>query len=401
MIGARVKRRVLVLNHFAVPRSGAGGTRHVELFGRLVNWDYTLIAADRNLFTRQRFARAGSMLTVPTTPYRSNGILRILNWASYAVGAFVRGLLIRRVDLVYASSPHLLTGLAGWAVARIRRAPFVVEVRDLWPEVLVAMRRIEPTSRLFRLLHRLEVFLYRAADRIVVLAAGSAAAISSLGIAGDKITLIPNGAEPADFAVSASREALRERFGFTEMVFLYAGAHGPANGLDLLVDAAQEIQSVLPNVRFVLVGDGPIKPQLQRRVEFEHVLNVRFMDPVPKADMPELLAAADVGVHVLADVPLFRYGVSPNKLFDYMAAGLPVLTNCPGEVADTVEAARCGVAVQPDEIAQGVGIIATAAPDQLSDWGRAARSYMAETHSRQLLARLLENTLDCLAARGS
>ena len=114
--------------------------------------------------------------------------------------------------------------------------------------------------------------------------------------------------------------------------------------------------------------------------------------------MPELLAAADVGMHILADVPLYQCAVSPNMLFDYMAAGLPVLTNCPGEVARIVEAAKCGVAVQPDEIAEGVGIMTNADPDRLVLWGRAATRYMSETHSRHLLARQLEDVLDRLLA---
>ena len=229
---------VLVLNHFAVSRGSAGGTRHVELFGRLENWSHTIVAADRNLFDRKRHKPDSSMLTVPTIGYRDNGVMRILNWASFGVGALVRGLVSPRPQVVYASSPHLLTGVAGWVLSKVRRARFVLEIRDLWPEVLVAMERLDERSLVYKSLHKLEGWLYRSADHIVVLAQGVKDAIVARGVAADKISLIPNGAEPADFAVSEHRGVLRQRFDLTGTVCVYAGAHGPANGLTLALEAA-------------------------------------------------------------------------------------------------------------------------------------------------------------------
>lgn len=392
MCGIR-RQRVLVLNHFAVPRTGAGGTRHVELFNRLKNWDYELVAADRNLFDRRRYKKDSSIITVRTVGYKSNSLLRILNWLSYCAGALFRGLTTQKPDVVYASSPHLLTALAGWLVARTRGVAFVLEVRDLWPEVLASMGRMHRGSRLYRVLEGLERWLYRTADRIVVLAEGTREVIIGYGINPEKIAFLPNCSETDDFARPAPRAHLRKRFGFQGLVFVYAGAHGPANGLDVLLSAAGELQDALPKARIVLVGDGPSKPELVRHAQLNKLSNILFMDPVSKQEMPALLGAADVGLHVLADVPLFRYGVSPNKLFDYMAAGLPVITNCPGEVGGLVDEARAGVWTEPSQLATGILAMAEVSEAQRQAWGKAGREFIQEHRSRARIAQQLDDLL--------
>ena len=144
------------------------------------------------------------------------------------------------------------------------------------------------------------------------------------------------------------RDDLRRGFGLDRFVIVYAGAHGPANGLDLVLDAAADVRTDCPDVRFLLIGDGVAKAALMARAEQEGLGNVEFRAPMAKNEIRPLLTAVDAGVHVLADVPLFRYGVSPNKLFDYMAAGIPVITNTPGEVQELVAEAGAGLAVAPE-----------------------------------------------------
>lgn len=389
-------RYVLVLNHFAVPTGRAGGTRHVELFGRLnEGWSHMILAADRSLLTGKRDLRSvGDLRVVPTTPYHGNGVSRVLNWVSYAATATFAGMRSPRPNVVYASSPHLLAGLAGYLISRIRRAGLVLEIRDLWPEILVQMGRMRPTSLMYRLLRRLELFLYRKADEIVVLAEGSARAIRDSCPRAPAITFIPNGSDPGMFSTDADRAGLRDRFHMRGLAFVYAGAHGPANGLHLVLDAASEIRDELPEVQFILVGDGIEKDALTAEATRRGLDNVVFIDPVAKTEMPGLLAAADVGLHMLADVPLFRYGVSPNKLFDYMAAGLPVVTNCPGEVADLVTVAGAGIAIEPRGLADGVRAIARLDEQQKTQWGENGRRFIAESRSREVLAAKLEEVLN-------
>jgi glycosyltransferase involved in cell wall biosynthesis len=394
------RRRVLVLNHFAAPAGSPGGTRHVELFGRLERWDALILAANRNLLSRERQHANGIFHTVWVAHLPSSNIGRILSWASFAVTSFASGLRQRHLDVVYASSPHLLAGMTGWALSRIKHVPLVLEVRDLWPQVLVDMNQLRAGSALYRCLKSVERFLYRQADAVVVLAEGSVGDVVADGAKPARVVFIPNGADPGDFEVGEDREFLRKNYGMASMVVLYAGAHGPANGLELVLDAATDLAESHPDVSFWLVGDGVSKVALQTRALELRLHNVEFKDPVPKQEIPRLLAAADVGLHVLADVALFRRGVSPNKLFDYMAAGKPVLTNTPGEVTQLVEAAGAGIAVEPTGLAGGVRRMADASAEQRARWGSDGRRYLAEHRSRNTLARRLEELLDDVAAGG-
>ena len=389
-------RRVVVLNHFAAPRGAPGGTRHVELFGRLQGWDATVISSRVNYFTRTPTRLDDALYrTVPVLPYKGNGPARVLNWLSYAVTCLVAAARLPRPDVVYASSPHLLTGLAGWLLARARRAHFVLEVRDLWPVVLVEMGQLSERSRLYALLKRLEVFLYRRADAVVVMADGvRGVLVDQEGVPAARVHLVPNGADPSDFAPTASKEELRARYGLRGTVFAYTGAHGPANGLDLVLDAAAAVAREHPEVRFLLVGDGVAKEQLMARAAREGLSNVDFRAPVPKDEMAALLGAADVGLDVLADIPLFRYGVSPNKLFDYMAAGLPSITNTRGEVAALVDEAGAGLSVAPDGLSDAVRRMATSTQEERQAWGASGREYIGRTRSRTALAGKLERVLD-------
>lgn len=386
--------RVLVLNHFALPLSAAGGTRHVEMFGLLRDWESMIIAGRRGLMDGRTIRSEGQLTTVPVTPYRGNGPSRVLNWASYSAAAFIRGMAHRKTDVVYGSSPHLGAGIVGLMIARLKRRPFVLEVRDLWPQILIESGTLDADSRTYRLLKSLEQFLYRSADRIVVLAEGSRTAIEAGGIDPSKILFIPNGAEPADFVVDEDRGALRQRYSFNRFAVVYAGAHGPANGLDLVLEAAEKLQSENVELDFVLFGDGVAKADLVAEVGRRGLTNVKFRDPVAKAEIPGVLAAADAGLHCLADVELFKTGVSPNKLYDYMAAGLPVITNTGGDVAEMVNRAGSGVAVAPNEIDRGARELVETDAATMARYSEAGRRFMLAERSRAAMTARLEDMLN-------
>lgn len=391
MLAKPSKPSVLVLNHFAAPRGQAGGTRHVELFSRLDGWEHLIITADKNHLTGKTVSAETGLLPVPTVSYSSNGFRRILNWFSYFLSGLWSGLRQGRVDIVYASSPHLLAGLAGLILAKVRRVPFVLEIRDLWPHILVHMGQMSESSLTYRALTILEEFLYRHADRIVVMAPGTESELLGRGTPAEKIVYVPNGADPEDFAPSAERAALRERYGFTRLTAVYAGAHGPANGLEQVLAAAEDVAQ-LP-VDIVLLGSGVVKEALQAQAAAINLTNVRFFDPVPKTEIADILSAADLGLHVLADVELFRTSVSPNKLFDYMAAGLPVLTNSPGLVSNWVVEAGCGWIVPPEGLAEGLRAFVAADEAGRAALGRSGQDWLRENQSRSAMATRLSEML--------
>ena len=390
------RRRVLVVNHFAAPKGHPGGTRHVELFSKLSEWDHLIIASDLNPHSGQRVHDEPGFTVVPVPQYAANDSRRVLNWLAFAWRSVFVGLKQREVDVVYGSSPHLLSALAAWVIAAIKRAPFVLEVRDIWPQVLVDMGQLRATSPVYRVLSMLEGFLYQRATMIVVMAEGSRGILLARGVAASKIRLIPNGADPQDYLPSADREELREQFGFTRPTAVYVGAHGPANGLELLLDAASEVAE-LP-LEIVLVGGGVCKQRLIDEAERRSLTNIRFHDPISKESVPDVLAAADVGLHVLADVELFRAAVSPNKVFDYMASGLPVITNCPGVVGDLVDESRCGVVVAPQRLGSGLHAWYDGRTDPPWDEaGARGKKWLSDNQSRTALAETLGHLLDQVA----
>ncbi|WP_020579212.1 glycosyltransferase family 4 protein [Actinopolymorpha alba] len=405
-------RHVLVLNHFALPRSEGGGTRHVELFSRLSRWTHLIVAGNRNNGTLQKFvSNSPDFVTVPVPAYSSNGIGRVLNWGMYVAGALAVGLTARwrrvadtrprKVDVVYASSPHLLTPLAGWLLAKVHRAPLVLEIRDLWPRSMVELGYLAEGSRMHRILVRLEGFFYRSAKRIVAVADGWQPHFSSFGVPPEKVVLVSNGAEPADFTPTLTRDKARAHLGVDGFVAVYAGTHGPANGLDLILDIAQD----LTDCTFLLVGSGLDKERLVERARQERIDNVRFLEPVPKAELGDLLVACDVGLHTLAQAELFKQALSPNKLYDYMAAGLPVITNVGGDLEMRLAEAGCGVQGSPREgmsarqsLADAVRTIRDRSVDERQTMGRRARDYVERHASRTAMAARLEKVLDDVVA---
>ena len=396
-------RQVWILNHFAVPQGEPGGTRHTELFAMLTDWEYLIFAARNNPTTRKRQRDHVGFRFVPVTSYSSNGISRILNWASYAVNATTYAVaagIRKRPHVIYASSPHLLAGLAGATLARFFRVPLVLEIRDLWPKVLVDMGQVSECSLVYRILRQLELRLYAEAMRVVVLTEGVRRALVEQGIPENQIVLIPNAADPSFFVVGSDRDEDRSELGFRGFTFIYAGAHGPANGLDLVLDAARELRTQGRNdISIALVGDGLERVRLMNQARADGLTNVTFREPVAKSEVPRLLHAADAGLHCLADLPLFRYGVSPNKIFDYMAAGLPVLTNTPGEMAALIATARSGVATQPSGLADGMKQLADASFEARTAWGEAGISFMSEHQSRSAMARRLHGLLSSVAGQ--
>lgn len=390
--------RVLVLNHFAVPPGEPGGTRHIEMFSRIPDLQFMIVAANVNPTTRRsRGTKHPDFRFVPVPSHETNGVKRVLGWLIYAGGAFVVSAFRRPLpDVVYASSPHLLAGATGLALSKLWRRPLVLELRDLWPQILVDMGALSPSGPMYRVLAALETLLYKYAKIIVVMAEGSRTYLVERGVHPSKVEFIPNAADPADWVTGESRDACRRRYGFTRRTIVYTGAHGPANGLEQILSAAP---FVVDSLDIVLVGDGVSKSHLMAEAQRRRLTNVKFMDPVPKSEMPHLLKAADGGLHCLADVALFRYGVSPNKLFDYMAAGLPVVTNCPGEVTEWVTQAGAGLTCAPNDLSEALQTFAQADDATLAAWGDSGRRHMEAGRTRTQMATRLEQALQRAAKR--
>ena len=255
--------------------------------------------------------------------------------------------LTEKYDVVFATTTPLTAGIPGIAAKWLKRKPFVFEVRDLWPELPKAMGVIK-NPVILSLMSILEWVSYRSADRLIGLSPGIVQGITKRGVAPEKVALIPNGCDLNIFA--GEHESWRPaQVAESDLMAIFTGTHGLANGLDAVIAVATELKKrQRDDIKLVLVGDGMKKKDLQLQAQKLELNNVVFHDPVNKDKLAGLMASADLGLQILANIPAFYYGTSPNKFFDYIAAGLPVLNNYPGWLAEMIEEKQCGFSVPPE-----------------------------------------------------
>ncbi|MBT8175520.1 MULTISPECIES: glycosyltransferase family 4 protein [Acinetobacter] len=311
---------------------------------------------------------------------------RILIFFSFAFKS-IKVALTEQYDVVFATTTPLTAGIPGIFAKWFRRKPFVFEVRDLWPELPKAMGVIKNPIVLW-MMSVLEWTSYHSADRLVGLSPGIVDGIIKRGIAPEKVASIPNGCDLDIFA--SEHQAWRpEGVKPTDLMAIFTGTHGLANGLNAVLDAAVELKKrQRTNIKLVLVGDGMQKKALLERAVELQLDNVIFHDPVNKTKLAGLMASADIGLQILANVPAFYYGTSPNKFFDYISAGLPVLNNYPGWLAELITKEQCGFAVPPENPQAFADALEQAANqrERLIEMGRNGQQVAREQFNRSILS---------------
>lgn len=384
--------------HFSTPK-GSTGTRSYEMARRLLARGHrvtmvcgrykggeTGLHAPFVVGARRGIVDGFEVVELDLDYSNHQGLLkRTWQFLSFAFRS-VRIAFTEDYDLLFATTTPLTAGIPGIFARWLRRKPFVFEVRDLWPELPKAMGVIR-SPLLLGAMSFLEWSTYHSATTLVGLSPGIVDGIAKRGIARDRIALIPNGCDLALFAGTGTGW----RPGGVapdDLLAVFAGTHGQANGLDAVLDAAAELKRRgRRDVKLLLIGQGKLKPGLEDRARREALDNVVFHDPVGKDRLAGLMAATDVGMQVLANVPAFYYGTSPNKFFDYLASGLPVLNNYPGWLAGLIEDNGCGFAVPPDDPAAFADALERAAGDReaLARMGGASRALAEREFDRNLL----------------
>ncbi len=347
---------ILLIHQVFVRPDDPGGTRHYEMAHRLVHSGHkvTILASPYSYQTGLRVTEQDREILEPGLvvvrcrvwgSVNRSFFWRTIGFFSFMLSSFFEGLAQPKVDLVWGTSPPLPQVLTAWLVARMKGAKFLFEIRDLWPAFAIQLGILK-NPILVRLSLLLERFLYGRADRLVVNSPGFIGHLESRGAKKEKIVLIRNGVDPAMFDPASEGAGFRARYALEDkFVALYAGAHGISNDLTVLLEAAEQLKGD-PRIRFLLVGDGKEKPNLVLQATERKLDNVLFLPPVAKHDMAEVLSASDCGIAILKPIPL--YGTTfPNKVFDYMAAGRPVVLAIDGVIRKVVEEARAGVAVPP------------------------------------------------------
>jgi len=399
--------RLWIVNQNAYAPFHSAGTRHWALARHLIERGHEVTVVATSFFHKTRIETrlepgeefkhevvdGVPFCWIRSTPYKGNSIDRLLNMVSFSWRVWrERGLKqLPRPDIILGSSPHPLAALAAQRLAARYKIPFVAEIRDLWPETFISLGKLNRWHPLAQMFYRLERHLYRSADRIVSVLSGARDYIESHGGHGDKFHCIPNGVELSMVPEPAAPKR-SDRF-----TLMYAGSHGLINELGVLLDAAKELQTEFSpsKLRIQLVGDGLEKPRLIERAKLEEIQNIEFLASVPKNEIYRKLQTADAFVMVMKDLDIYRWGMSPNKLFDYLACSRPtILSSC--SAFDPIGASGGGVVVKPGsvpDLVNGIRQIVNLTHQQREAMGRRGRNYVEQHFSFAYLAEELEKVL--------
>ena len=385
--------------HFSTPQ-GATGTRSYEMSRALIKagHEVTLVCGsygggDTGLtIPYNKGVREGTVDQIHIIefelPYsNTDGFLKrtgvFLKFALKSINVA----LTRQYDLVFATSTPLTAGIPGIFARWLRGKRFVFEVRDLWPELPREMGVIKNPVILW-MMGVLEWASYRSAHACIGLSPGIVEGIKKRGVKDSKVTMIPNGCDLSLFSANNIIPKRPEEVHESDLMAVFTGTHGLANGVGAALDAAEElIKRGRTDIKFCFIGQGKEKEGLVNRAKNEGLDNCIFLDAVPKTELVAYLKGVDIGLQMLRNVPVFYYGTSPNKFFDYIAAGLPVLNNYPGWLADMIEKHSGGFAIPADNSIAFADALEYAADNRnkLKEMGR-NNQLLAEQFDRKVLS---------------
>jgi len=404
---------ILLIHQAFAAISEPGGTRHHEFARQLVRRGHrvTIIASQVSYLTGQVVADGGWLarevddVGVEILRCRSYSgwhrsfLHRMLSFLSFMAVSFWTGLRVADVDLVWGTTPPIFQAVTARWIAGLKRKPFLLEVRDLWPSFAVAVG-VLTNPFLIRLSEWLEERLYRGADQIVVNSPGFIEHVRSRGA--QKVEVVPNGVDLAMFERKTKDQTMRRELGLPGgFLVIYAGAHGMSNDLETALKAAKLLRNE-EDIHFVFLGDGKEKTNLMALAESMKLGNLHFLPSVPKNQIPATLIQADAGLAILLALDAYKT-TYPNKVFDYMAAGLPMVLAIDGVIRRIVEEAEAGLFAQPGDpeaIAEAVRQLA-ADPVFADKLGQAGKRCVEGDFDRQHLAAKMARIMETTAVNGN
>ncbi|MEA3370710.1 MAG: glycosyltransferase family 4 protein [Campylobacterota bacterium] len=395
---------IWILNHHALNPSMSGGTRHYDFAKELTRRGHkvTIVASSFHYAKLQEMkeyndteylqeeSEGVEFIWFKTPPYYNNGIKRVFNMLSYMFRAIkiVPRLNLEKPDVVIGSSVHLFAVYAAFKLSKIYNTAFIMEVRDLWPQTLIDMG-ISKWHPFILLLARLEKFLYKKADKIITTLPKAHLYIESLGVNKEKIEWVSNGTD-----INSLKTQYEQKLDTSKFNILYTGTHGLANNLNILIDVAEYLRDE-KNIHFTLLGDGPSKTQLMERADELQLQNITFLSSVAKNEVFDYLSSADLLYVGLKDSPLYKYGMSMNKVFDYLLVKKPILFV--SSIEDNIVAtAKAGRVIRKDDkiaISNAIKDFSTMDVLKLHEYGENGFEYLKNHFSIEILVNRLENVL--------
>jgi glycosyltransferase involved in cell wall biosynthesis len=399
--------RIWMINHYAAPPTMAGGTRHYNFARQLMQrgHEVLLIAANYNHFS-QKFIQTPTKMGeidhsydvpfvwIPTPAYQGNTAARFKNMLAFSLRALRKKYLSRTLppDIIIGSSPHLFAALSGELLAKRLNVPFILEVRDLWPESLVDLGRISTHHPLIKLMKGVESYLYKRANRVISLLPSADKYLIMHGVKPENIVWLPNAIDTDIIPIDLKPMQKSDLF-----TVMYAGAHGIANDLDTVLSAAKILQDkyAAQQIRICLIGDGQEKTRLKELAVTLNVSMVEFCDPVSKTEIYPILNQADAFLMLLKDSPVFRFGISPNKLFDYLAMGRPVIFGVETPF-NPIKEFNAGITIKPSDpesLASAIYHLSLVPKSELANMGERGKNFVLHNHHIQKLTDSLENLI--------
>jgi len=406
--------RILFLSHYFPPEVNAPASRTYEHCREWVRSGHQVTVVTcapnhprgvvypgyRNRLWQCESREGIEVIRVGTYITANEGFLRrSLGYLSFLVACVCAAPFLPRADVLITTSPQFFNGLAGYPVRLLKRIPWVLEIRDLWPESIVAVGAVRNRS-LIRMLSGLERFAYRRCDHLVPVTEAFRRYLLGAGVPADKITVVRNGVDARLYRAEGDGRALRASLGLAgRFVVSYVGTHGMAHGLETLLEAAVLLRDD-PRIAFLMVGDGAERVRLLKLRDELGAANVTMLEQQPKERMPEIWAASDASVVLLKKLPLFET-VIPSKIFESMAMRKPVILGVGGEAREIIEEARAGIAVEPESsaaIATAVQRLASE-PTLAAELGCNGRDYVTAHFDRHALAQRFATMLAGLCSR--
>lgn len=408
---------IWIFDHYAIGPSMVGSSRQFDFASELIKSGnkVTIFAASFGHSGREQVKlRDGesrriekvdgvSFIWLRTPPYLGNDWRRAFNMLSFFFQVLLYGLKSKeKIDIILASSPHPLTVLAGYLIGKVKKVPFIFEVRDLWPQTFIDVGGYSRNQPIVVSLKLLERFLYINANKVITLLPRSADYITTKGVRDDKIVYIPNGIRPdlynnkdadlpLDLATAISRWKAQDKF-----LIGYTGAHGMVDVLTTILDAAELLRKQGDTkINFLLIGQGSEKGKLIQMAKDLDLINVFFFEPVPKTSLPSLLNVMDAVVITKKKSGLYKYGISFLKIFDYMMSSKPIIWAV-DSVNNPVSDAKCGISIppeNPEELMNAILKLADMSALERERMGNLGREYVLKNHSTPLLAEKLLKVL--------
>lgn len=389
--------KILLINQVFVSPNEPGHTRHFEMgkYLKECGHELVIVASDlnyqtghrtverRGLYAEQNFDGVRVLRSYIYPAIHRSYFWRVIAFFSFMFSSILTAMRVKDVDLVLGTTPPIFQAVSAWVVATLRHKPFLLEVRDLWPEFGISMGVLK-NPIIIALSRWLEMFLYKRATHILVNSPAYREYMLTKGVPANKVTYIPYGTDVDMFNPSIDGSSIRKELGLEgKFVVLYAGALGQANDIDTLLRAAERLKQE-KDISFVLFGDGKERTRLESEAKNKNLHNVIFAGTRPKRDMPLIVASADACLAILQDIPAFRT-TYPNKVFDYMAAGRASIIVIDGITRELIESSQGGVFVKPaDDAMLAQKILGLARnPEKVKEMGANAREYLVKNLDRR------------------